>query len=88
MPTPVHAGATGLGRTRVYWAVPSAIIIEVRVGAPDGPLFAAGGAEGSSETGDWVRDGTVFSLQDGSRGNPTAHEQTVAAVRVAVSERQ
>ena len=40
--------------------------------------------EAISTTGEWVRDGTVFYLQDVSRGLPLTAEHTLATVQVRV----
>ena len=53
-----------LGIATLSWTSSGTESVEVRVGAPDGPLFCRGGSSGSEMTGDWVRDGTVFFLQD------------------------
>jgi hypothetical protein len=84
VPNPAPPDSRGLAKTRIFWASESTTIVEVRVGAPSGPVFATGAATGSSETGAWVRNGTAFFLQDGSRGDPTAPEHTLAILRVVV----
>jgi hypothetical protein len=84
VPNPAPADSRGLGKTRIFWASESSTLVELRVGAPSGPVFATGPATGSSDTGAWVRNGTAFFLQDGSRGDPTAPEHTLAILRVAV----
>ena len=55
--------------------------VEVHVGAPDGPLFGRTGPGGFSQaTGQWVRNGTTFYLQNVSDGLPLAVENTLATV--------
>jgi hypothetical protein len=66
-----------IGKVAVHWDVPDPSRVEVRVGAPDGPLFAAGGSSGSAETGMWVSDGLTFFLQRTGNTDPT---QTLAFV--------
>ena len=57
------------GMTTISWDVRGrAEEVEVRVGTPDGNLFASGDAIGSGETGEWVTDGMVFLLIDASNG--------------------
>ena len=63
-PNPVPVDGSGLGQTTVYWVAPRATKIELHVGSPTGPLFAAGGPAGKATTGQWVHEGTVFYLVD------------------------
>jgi hypothetical protein len=57
--------------------------VEVHLDAPDGPLFARSGPGiFSQETGQWVRDGSTFYLQNVSMGLPLTSENTIAAVTV------
>lgn len=58
--------------------------VEVHVGAPDGSLFASTGAGYFSEaTGQWVRNGTKFYLQNVSDGLPLSAENTIATVTLS-----
>ena len=61
-PNPIP-GAT-VGQTTISWNAPGSSAVEVHVGTATGTLFAAGGSSGSSTTGDWVTNGTVFVLVD------------------------
>jgi hypothetical protein len=55
--------------------------VEIHLDAPDGPLFARSGPGiFSQETGQWVRNGTTFYLQNVSDGLPLAVENTLATV--------
>jgi len=66
-PNPVEVcDASQFGITDLTWGDIGAL--EIRVGATDGPLFASSGGMGSQQTGKWVRDGTVFFLQDKGTG--------------------
>ena len=56
----------------------------MRVGAPDGSLFASGGPSGSEATSNWIKDGTVFYLQNVSAGLPPTGEHTLASVTARV----
>ena len=80
-PIPI-TGSDTLGMTKITWMAPAAEAVEVRVGSPDGPLFASGGSRGSGETGLWVTDGMTFYLQDVSNGRPLTAENTLATVVV------
>jgi hypothetical protein len=83
-PTAV-TGSALYGKTTISWYAPDAAEVEVRVGSPNGTLFAAGGNRGSAETGIWVADGTTFYLQDVSGGKPLNASNTIATVVVRVS---
>jgi hypothetical protein len=80
-PIPVSGNAI-LGVTTLSWDAPGAQVIEIHVGAPDGPLFARLGNRGSAQTGPWVADGTTFYLQDVSGANPLTADYTLATVIV------
>jgi hypothetical protein len=66
------------GSTTFNWFSTTASTIEIHVGAPDGPLFARGPAQGSASTLDWVTNGTTFYLQDVSNGQPLTSQFTIA----------
>ena len=65
--SPFYAGPFPVGEATLSWTSDREVI-EVRVGAPDGPLLSRTGAVGSATTGPWVRDGMSFYLQDVSMG--------------------
>jgi hypothetical protein len=80
-PNPFQAGSQGLGHTTLSWMTYGLSMVEVRVDAPDDPVFARSGAgRFGSKTGQWVRDGTKFYLQNVSHGLPLTHENTIAMV--------
>ncbi|MFZ0593126.1 MAG: Ig-like domain repeat protein [Bryobacteraceae bacterium] len=79
-PVIVEAGA-GLGSATLYWSAPSATTVEIHIGAPDGPLFAQGGTQGSATASGWVSDGLMFYLQDVSGGKPLTPANTLATVQ-------
>lgn len=62
------------------------VVIEVDVGAPDGPLFARGGPQGNATTDGWVSDGTTFFLQDVSNGQQLNQGYTIATQTLRLSE--
>src|SRR5580704_6060851 len=68
----------------IYWMSP-VDKVEVRLNAPDGTLFAAGGAAGNAATGNWVKSGMVFYLQDAFSGNATSAEKTLAKLQIPAS---
>lgn len=84
-PNPITVNdGTGLGVTTVRWGT-SRSRVEVRLNAPDGKLFSRSGAGTWSATTDkWVRNGTVFHLQDVSDGKPLTAENTIATVTARV----
>jgi SAM-dependent methyltransferase len=80
-PNPFRPDSQGLGQTTLSWLAHGTSKIEVRVDAPDGLLFARlGPGRHSQPTGQWVRDGTTFYLQNVSKGLPLTAENTIATV--------
>jgi len=82
-PDPVQVcDGTGLGTITISWnaADTNAPRIEVHVGAPDGPTFAAGMAAGSAPTGKWTTNYTQFFRVDPAKkqvlAQYTAHVTT------------
>ena len=73
---------TGLGVATVSWRTAGVRDIEVRVGAPDGKLFTRAGFRGSEKTGEWVKKGTSFFLQNVTNGAPTTADNTLARLDV------
>ncbi len=69
-------------QTSIQWSAPGISNVEVHIGSPSGPLFAAGGPSGSSETGLWVTSGMTFYLQDVSNGSPLTAANTLATQTV------
>ena len=63
---------SGLGVVTIAWEAADFKAVEVRVGRPNGSLFASGGSVGSAVTGKWVRDGLTFYLQDPSSAETLA----------------
>jgi hypothetical protein len=62
-PNPIQVcDGTGLGVTHLSWSFPGGGTVEVRVGKPDGTLFAQTGGVGEKDTGKWVSEGTNFYL--------------------------
>lgn len=76
----VAASGAGFGSTTIYWSAPSASIVEIHVGAPQGPLMAQGGSQGSATASGWVSDGLTFYLQDVSGGKALTGANTLATV--------
>jgi hypothetical protein len=66
---------SGLGVTRLEWVAP--VPMEVRVGSPDGVLFAGPAERGTAETGKWVNDGALFFLR-----GPGGEAAGIASVHV------
>jgi hypothetical protein len=75
-PNPITlAAGTSVGKTTLSWNAPGSSGLQIWV---DGMLFGdALPASGSADTGNWVSDGTSFSLI-----NP-ANEQTIATITTA-----
>ena len=55
-PNPIPVVGNQLGTTTVLWNAPNATAVEVHLGSPGGPLFAAGASTGSQTTGPWVTE--------------------------------
>jgi Bacterial Ig-like domain (group 3) len=82
-PIPVSSGTT-VGVTTLSWNAAQAQTVEIHVGSPTGPLFAAGGSSGSAQTGPWVSEGMTFYLQDTTGGNALTAVNTLAILEVHV----
>ena len=80
-PNPFRPDSEGFGQTTLSWLAHGTSKVEVRVNAPDGPLLARlGPGRHSQPTGQWVRDGTTFYLQNVAKGLPLTAENTIATV--------
>jgi 2-polyprenyl-3-methyl-5-hydroxy-6-metoxy-1,4-benzoquinol methylase len=80
-PNPFIPDPQGAGRSTVSWMTYATSKVEVHLDTPDGPLFArTGPGIFSQKTGDWVRDGTRFYLQNVSDGLPLTPENTIGIV--------
>jgi hypothetical protein len=77
----IESGAS-FGVAHIVWNAPSASVIEIHMGTPNGPLMVRDISEGSAATGMWVRDGTTFFLQDCSADNPLDERYTLAVMTV------
>jgi len=86
----VLAPGDAAGVTDLNWTAVGCTACEIRLGAPDGRMFAraeydpcAPKVEGRT-TGPWVHDGMTFFLQDVSDDNALTSEHTLAKVVVRV----
>lgn len=80
-PNPFRPDSQGVGRTTVSWLTYATSKVEVRVDSPDGLLFArTGPGRFTQPTGEWVRDGTKFYLQNVSKGLALTPDNTIAVV--------
>jgi hypothetical protein len=73
----------GVTTATLTWSQPagSAVTaVEIHIGSPNGPLFAAGGASGSMVTGNWVSDGLIFYLQNITGNVARTLNNTIATV--------
>lgn len=71
----------------VIWTVGEDEAVQIRYGAPDGPVFAATTGPGRQHTGLWVTDRAMFFLQDGAAVDPARASATLAVARVRVLAR-
>jgi hypothetical protein len=84
-PNPVTAiSGSSYGQTTISWNAPTAQFIEIRINAPDGPLFTYDRASGSAQTGPWVSDGLTFYLIDATHGDPPSPATTLTSLTVRV----
>jgi hypothetical protein len=80
-PNPFRPDSQGLGQTTLSCLTHGTSKVEVRVNTPDGPLLARlGPGRHFQPTGQWVRDGMTFYLQNVSKGLPLVSDNTIATV--------
>ena len=84
-PNPVNSYGAGVAATTLQWSAPNSGTVQIRVGAPDGPLFARGGSTGTAVTGYWVTNGELFYLQDVTGGKPLTAANTLAVLIVTLN---
>lgn len=85
-PNPIPVQGSADGQTTISWNAPNAKIIQVRIGAPNGPLFTDNFNSGSMTTGAWVTNGLTFYLQDASLGQPNTAANTLATLTVNLQQ--
>jgi glucose/arabinose dehydrogenase len=80
-PNPFTPNAQGLGQTAITWTSTGTSRVEVHVNAPDGNrLDDSGPGTFTVNTGQWVRDGMTFYLQNVSDGLPLTFANTLGTV--------
>ena len=80
-PNPFTPNAQGLGQTAITWTSTGTSRVEVHVDAPDGNrLGDSGPGSFSINTGQWVRDGMTFYLQNVSNGLALTSANTLDTV--------
>src|SRR5438128_6499806 len=85
-PNPVYTcDKFGACSVTVCYTFPKGRSVEIRIGSPDGELFALPDRNGEKVTGNWVTDGMIFFMQDVSDGNPLTVDHTLATVTVRVA---
>jgi hypothetical protein len=84
-PSPIYVPYGSLGTATLHWNTPSSANTELHVNAPDGPLFAAGGSEGTATATGWVTNGMTFYLQDVSAGAMLTGAYTIAKATAQVA---
>ena len=82
VPNPVKFGADGTAVTTIFWFAPVPNV-QVRIGTAGGALFAEGQSVGTAPTGNWVKPGMVFYLQDASSGDPTSPNHTLRRLEIS-----
>jgi glycosyltransferase involved in cell wall biosynthesis len=86
-PNPIKTDPSGTGLTTLSWQADRAAAVEVHVDAPDGPMFSGAGCAGTATTGNWVRPGMVFYLQDVTGGLPLSAANTLDSVTIRAQSR-
>jgi glucose/arabinose dehydrogenase len=85
-PNPFHPNPQGVGQTTLTWTSAGTNKVEVHVNTPNGNrLGATGPGTFSISTGQWVRNGMVFYLQNVSNGLPLTSTNTLARVTMTSS---
>lgn len=86
-PNPIKVcDGTGTGVTSLTWLATGTTLVEVRMGSPNGAVFAQTGPSGGTKiTGKWVGNGAVAYLQDASDGKPATSDYTIATVTLLVT---
>lgn len=85
-PNPVSVtDGSGLGAVTLTMNDPAVSEVQIRVGAPNGPELYDGSGVGTASTGKWVTDGTIFFLQDVSKGKALTSANTIDTVTVKFS---
>jgi len=86
-PNPFQPNPQGVGQTTLTWTTLGTNRVEVHVNSPSGNRIAATGAGTFSvATGQWVRDGMTFYLQNVSNGLPLTSANTLATVTMTRSQ--
>ena len=81
-PLPLPAGISG-GPISIRWRASGVQRVDIRVGSPEGPSMTGFVSnESSADTGDWVRNGMVFYLQNADGGESAGAARTIATTRV------
>ena len=82
-PNPIQVcNSSGVGATTLQWNFPGVQIVEIRLAAPSGKLFARTGPAGSATTGAWVPNGLTFFAQNVSGGLPLTSANTLGTTTV------
>jgi hypothetical protein len=85
-PNPFQPNSQGVGQTTLTWTSAGINRVEVHVNAPNGNRLAGTGPGSFSMlTGQWVRDGMTFYLQNVSNGLPLTSANTLARVTMTSS---
>ena len=75
---------SGNGQTLLSWTSRKTKKVEIRINAPDGPLFSRSGPVGAASTGKWVRNGMLFYLQDVSGELALTNKNTLAITKLNI----
>ena len=85
-PNPFTPDSQGHGQTTLTWTSAGVTAVEVHANAPNGNRFAVSGSGTfSGTTGQWVRNGMTFYLQNVTNGLPLTSTNTLATVTMIAS---
>ena len=86
-PNPFTPDLSGKGQTTLTWTSAGTTKVEVHINSPTGSMFAGSGpGTHSSTTGQWVKDGMTFYLQNVSNGLPLTTANTLATVTLQAAQ--
>lgn len=88
-PSPITvAPGQSTGIATVVWTAVGVTQVQIRIDSPNGqPMTGLEAPTGSARTDNWVKNGTLFYLQDASDGNSAGAGKTLATVRAQVVTR-
>jgi len=85
-PNPIQVcDSSGQGAPTLTWSATGVTAVQIRRGAPDGPLVGSGGTSGSAIASQ-TTNGTVFYLQNVTGGLPLTSANTLTTATVTITQ--